>query len=135
MSPSFQRWPGAEEGARTNVTRRNLRWERTEVETSDGRLEAEGHVTSNLRESERRGKVDGESNVSRLIESNRAVQTDATESRMPLQVQKYLDGWKAEASFSQLRIQLIRVNLALLLRILTPSVREMFHLQIIFTQS
>lgn len=79
--------------------------------------------------------VDGESNLSRDIESNRAVQTDATESRMPLQVQKYLDGWKAEASFSRLRIQLIRVNLALLLRILTPSVREMFHLQIIFTQS
>lgn len=78
--------------------------------------------------------ADGESNLSRVVESHRAVQTDATESRTPLQVQKYLDRWKAEASFSRPRIQLIRVNLALLLRIVTPSVREMFHLQIIFTQ-
>lgn len=78
---------------------------------------------------------DGESNLSRDMESSRAVQTDATESRMPLQVQKYLDGWKAEASFSRWRRQLIHVNLALLLKISTPSVREMFHLQIIFTQA
>lgn len=59
MSPSLkdgQVQRKVESFARTNVLRRNLRWERTEVEGSDGGPGAEGHVTSNLIESEGRGE-------------------------------------------------------------------------------
>lgn len=59
MSPSLkdgQVQRKVEDFARTNVPKRNLRWGRTEAEGSDGGPGAEGHVTSNLVESEGRGE-------------------------------------------------------------------------------
>lgn len=59
MSPSLkggQVQRKVEDFARTNVPKRNLRWGRTEVEGSDGGPGAEGHVTSNLVESEGGGE-------------------------------------------------------------------------------
>lgn len=58
LSVSFpEGWPGlgwvrkVKGCAGTNALKRNLRWERTEVEGSDGGPGAEGHVTSSLTES------------------------------------------------------------------------------------
>lgn len=91
-------------------------------------------MPSNVKESQ--GGGDGEPSLSRITESSGAAQSkNAAGSGAPSQAQKYL-GWREdrEASVSGPRIQLIHVNLAFLLRIFTPSVREIFHLQIIFTQ-
>lgn len=147
--------PKTAPGKRQNLSvsfldRRLCRGKQHEEKPGDGRerkrrgaivsqgLRAACHPTSkNHRAEVKRARVDGEPSLSRITESNGAAQSkNAAGSGAPSQAQKYL-GWieDREASFPLPRIQLIHVNLAFLLRIFTPSVREIFHLQIIFTQS